>query len=93
MMPPWYRRQLTGLRNYRFWYVDDNKQPRTFAKPMPEEQEIQYFRQVQDLARDVRGNLKAMAGGPLLQPPAARPLTGKVGRTAATALAWRSSPK
>jgi hypothetical protein len=68
--------ELTGLRNYRFWYVDDNKQPRTFAKPMPEEQEIQYFRQVQDLARDVRSNLKAMADGPLLRPPAARPLTG-----------------
>jgi len=68
--------QLTGRRNYRFWYVDDNKQPRTFAKPMPEEQEIQYFRQVQDLARDVRSKLKAMAGGPPLQPPEARPLTG-----------------
>jgi hypothetical protein len=69
--------ELTGFRNYRFWYVDDNKQPRTFAKPMPEEHEIQYFRQVQDLARDVRGNLKAMAGRPLLQPPVTRPLTGK----------------
>jgi len=68
--------ELTGLRNYRFWYVDHNKQPRTFAKPMPEEHEIQYFRQVQDLARDVRGSLKAIAGGPLVPPPAKRPLTG-----------------
>ena len=44
--------QLTGLRNYRFWYIDDNKQPRTFATPVPRPEEIQYFRQVQDLARD-----------------------------------------
>jgi hypothetical protein len=44
--------QLAGLRNYSFWYVDGDKQPRTFAKPMPQEQEIQYFRQVEDLARN-----------------------------------------
>jgi len=44
--------QLTGLRNYRFWYIDDNKQPRTFTKPMPEQEEMQYFRQVEDLARE-----------------------------------------
>ena len=60
-------RQLTGLRNYRFWYVDDNKQPRTFATPVPRPEEIQYFRQVQDLARDVQRNLKAIAGVPLVQ--------------------------
>jgi hypothetical protein len=68
--------RLTGLRNYRFWYVDGHKQPRTFARPMPEEQEIQYFRQVEDLARDVCRHLEAMAGGPRVLQPPMRPLTG-----------------
>jgi hypothetical protein len=69
--------ELTGRRNYRLWYVDDNKQTRTFTQPMREEQKSEYLRVVQDLARDVRSKLKAMAGGPPLQVPTARPLTGR----------------
>jgi hypothetical protein len=69
------QRQLTGLRNYRFWYIDDNKQPRTFATPVPRLEEIQYFRQVQDLARDVQRNLKAMARVPRVPERALPPLT------------------
>ena len=42
---------LTGRRNYRFWYLDGEKKPRTFARPMSQQDEIQYFRQVEDLAR------------------------------------------
>jgi len=68
---------LKGLRGYRFWFVDVDKQPRTFAMPMPQQGEIQYFRQVDDLARDIHRRLRAMAGAPLLQQPAGRPLTGR----------------
>jgi hypothetical protein len=57
--------ELTGLRNYRFWYFDDNKQPRTFAKPMPEQYEIEYFRQVEDLAGDIYRQVRAMHAGPV----------------------------
>jgi len=58
VVPP----ELTGLRNYRFWYLDRNHQPRTLGKPMPQQDEIQYFRLIEDLARDIHGQLKAMAG-------------------------------
>jgi hypothetical protein len=56
--------ELSGRRNSLFWYIDSNKQPRTFAKPMLQQEEIQYFRQVEDLARDIHRQLKAMAGSP-----------------------------
>jgi hypothetical protein len=56
--------ELSGRRNYPFWYIDSNKQPRTFAKPMLQQQEIEYFRQVEDLARDIHRQLKAMASSP-----------------------------
>jgi hypothetical protein len=52
---------LTGRRNYRFWYLDGEKKPRTFARPMSQQDEIQYFRQVEDLARDIHKQLKAVA--------------------------------
>jgi TIR domain len=52
---------LTGLRDYRFWYADRNQQPRTFAKPMPQPDEVQYFRLIEDLARDIHQQLKTMA--------------------------------
>ena len=69
--------ELKGLRGYRFWYVDVDKQPRTFGMPMPLQGEIQYFRQVDDLARDIHRRLRAMAGTPLLRQAAARPFTGR----------------
>jgi len=69
--------EFADLRGYRFWYVDQNKQSRTFAMPMPQQGEIQYFRQVDDLARDIHRKLEVMAGGPLLHQPPVQPLTGK----------------
>jgi hypothetical protein len=54
--------ELTGPLGYRFWYRDRNEQPRTLGKPMPQPDEIQYFRQIEDLARDIHRQLKAMAG-------------------------------
>jgi hypothetical protein len=37
---------------------------RTFAKPAPHRDEIEYFRRVDDLARDIHSHLTTMAGGP-----------------------------
>src|SRR6516162_6061507 len=34
---------LKGLRGYRFWFVDVDKQPRTFAMPMPQQGEYNIF--------------------------------------------------
>jgi len=71
--------ELTGRRNYRFWYLDGEKKSRTFAKPMSQQDEIHYFRQVEDLARDIHRQLKAMATSPsaLSGQPAVSPLAGK----------------
>jgi hypothetical protein len=63
---------LAGVVNYRFWYHDRNEQPRTFAKPMPQQEEIQYFRQIEDIARDIHRQLKVMGRRPAdvpLAPP------------------------
>jgi hypothetical protein len=68
VVPP----ELTDLRKYRFWYRDRNEQPRTLGKPMPHQDEIQYFRLIEDLARDIHGQLKAMVG----EPPAKQPPAG-----------------
>jgi hypothetical protein len=57
-------RGLTGRRNHRFWYLDGDKKPRTFAKPMSKQDEIQYSRQVEDLARDIHQQLKRMTTSP-----------------------------
>jgi TIR domain len=65
--------ELTGLRNYRFWYLDRNQQPRTLGKPSPRTDETEYFRQIEDLARDIHGQLKTMAG----QEPENQPHTGR----------------
>jgi hypothetical protein len=59
--------ELTRNRNYRFWYLDGDKQSRTFARPMPQQDEIEYFRQIGDLARDIYIQLRAMRAGPAVQ--------------------------
>jgi hypothetical protein len=71
--------ELSGRRNYRFWYRGPAEKPRTLATAMPHRDEIEYFRQVEDLARDIYGQLKAMRAEPpgaiaRVQPP---PLTGR----------------
>jgi hypothetical protein len=53
---------LRGLRAYRFWYRDSDQQPRTLAMPTPRSDEINYFRQVEDLARDLRDQCRRMSG-------------------------------
>jgi hypothetical protein len=70
--------ELTGRRNYRLWYLDGEKKPRTFAKPMSQQDEIQYFRQVEDLARDIHRQLKVMipASTASARQAAVAPLTG-----------------
>ena len=57
-------RQLAGLKNYKFWHLDDKEQPRTLGKPVPLPAEREYFSLIEDLARDIQGQLKAMAGRP-----------------------------
>ena len=63
--------ELTGRRNYRFWYPDRNEQPRTLGKPAPQRDEIQYFRLIEDLARDLHSQMKTMAEGPPNKQPSA----------------------
>jgi hypothetical protein len=53
--------ELRGLRNYRFWYRDRSEQVRTFARPAPHAEELEYFRLIEDLARDLHHQLLAMA--------------------------------
>jgi hypothetical protein len=75
---------LTGSVNYRFWYRDRNEQPRTFAKPMPHQEEIQYFRQVEDIARDIHQQLKVMGRRPADVSPALSPRLAAEAPTAST---------
>jgi hypothetical protein len=56
---------FAGRRAYRFWYRDNAEQPRTFASPVPRPDEIDYFRQVEDLARDLRDHCRVMSGLPV----------------------------
>jgi hypothetical protein len=66
---------LCGRRAYKFWYRDKAEQPRTFAIPVPHPDEVDYFRQIEDLARDLRDQCRAMRGDPVgrvvmvLKPP------------------------
>lgn len=55
--------ELRGLRNYRFWYRDRTEQVRTFARPAPHAEELEYFRLIEDLARDLHRQLIANARG------------------------------
>jgi hypothetical protein len=61
-----------GRRAYRFWYSDRAEQPRTFAIPQPHPDEIDYFRQIEDVARDIRDLCRTMHAG---QPSAPTGLT------------------
>jgi hypothetical protein len=61
--------EFTDLLGYRFWYRDHNEQPRTLGKPMPDPDEKEYFGQIEDLARDIHKQLKAMASRQLAGRP------------------------
>lgn len=71
--------ELSGRRNYRFWYRDRAEKPRTLAVPMPHQDEIEYFRQVEDVARDIHSQLKLMRLGrsPSRSQGPQPPLTGQ----------------
>jgi TIR domain/AAA domain len=62
--------ELGGRRSYRFWYRDRDGRPRTLGQPMPQQDEIEYFRQVADLARDIHAQLRTMRDGPAARFPA-----------------------
>jgi TIR domain len=73
---------FSDRRAYRFWYRDRADQPRTFAIPQPHRDEVDYFRQIEDVARDVRDLCREMHGHRAPAPPA--PAAGQSGRSAAT---------
>jgi hypothetical protein len=52
--------EFTDLLGYRFWYLDANEQPRTLGKPVLNQEEKQYFNQIEDLARHIHRQLTAM---------------------------------
>jgi TIR domain len=67
-------------RAYRFWYRDRAEQPRTFAIPQPRVDEIDYFRQIEDVARDLRNLCRDMRGNRANQanaPVGAVPITAQ----------------
>ena len=62
---------FAARRAYRFWYSDRAEQPRTFAIPQPHADEIDYFRQIEDVARDLRDLCRQMRGRQADHPNAA----------------------
>jgi len=56
---------LAGRRAYQFWYRDRAQQARTYAVPTPHADEVDYYRQIEDLARDLRDQCRTMAGLPV----------------------------
>jgi hypothetical protein len=54
---------LSGRRAYRFWYRDRANQPRIFAIPTPHHDEVDYFRQIEDLACDLYSQCHVMCAG------------------------------
>jgi hypothetical protein len=76
----WDPRERQARRGYYFWYKDPNDQPRTFAVPIPDPAEKEYFRLIDDLARDLQSQLKAMreaaTGASDQAPQSYHPLTG-----------------
>jgi hypothetical protein len=64
---------FAGRRAYRFWYKDRAEQPRTLAVPQPHPDEIDYFRQIEDIARDLRDLCRGMRSNRVNQP---NPLAG-----------------
>jgi hypothetical protein len=51
---------LGGRRAYQFWYRDRTNQARNFAIPTPHPDEVDYFRQIDDLACDLYDQCRAM---------------------------------
>jgi hypothetical protein len=60
---------LAGRRAYQFWYRDPNNQPRTLARwALPRGDEHDYFRQIEDLARDLHDQCRVMRDGLVRKP-------------------------
>ena len=62
---------LAGRRAYQFWYRGPNNQPRILARwALPRDDEHDYFRQVEDLARDLHDRCLVMRDGLAWEPTA-----------------------
>jgi hypothetical protein len=59
---------LSGRRAYQFWYRDRTNQPRTFGIPRPHRDEVDYFRQIEDLACDLYDQCRVMRDGLTTKP-------------------------
>jgi hypothetical protein len=53
----WVPEVFLDVRRYRFYKLDENQVPRTFALPEPLPDEREYFQKVDDLARDIAAKL------------------------------------
>ncbi len=72
---------LEGLAKYLFHYLDDTRQPRTYADPTPREGERVYFDLVQDIARHIVRELHLLPqppGGAARVPSIDQPLPGRI---------------
>jgi TIR domain len=61
--------EFRDIRKYRFYKLDENDVPRTFALPQPLPDEREYFQKIDDLARDMANKL-AEADSPQASQPA-----------------------
>ncbi len=50
--------ELGDLLGYPFWTLDERENPRTLAVPCPQPNEPEYYRRVDDLARELAGKLQ-----------------------------------
>jgi hypothetical protein len=88
VMPP----SLAGRRKYVFWYRDQAEQPRTLAIPTPRPDELDYYRKIEDLARDLRSQCRVMSGDtPSVSIASAPVIAAPVATTVPTATASSNS--
>jgi hypothetical protein len=74
---------LGGRRAYQFWYRDPTNQARNFAFPIPHPDEVDYFRQIDDLACDLYIQCQVMRGELVRKPTAAPAESASVAPAAA----------
>jgi hypothetical protein len=53
--------EFRDLRGYQFWRQGDDNRPLTFGFPSPDVNDSEYFRQIEDLAIDLVGLMRALA--------------------------------
>jgi TIR domain len=59
---------LRDIRKYRFYKLDQNQVPRTFAQPEPLPDEREYFQKIEDIARDMARKLAPISAAKPAKP-------------------------